>query len=365
MKDIMFFLVILLPISLFAEYQGEFISIDNVKLDDSEFLIDTTSEKPLDFENYPIGKASFDNDAKISINYSLNVGTDVLNPTFELKYNNNRIDYSEETTSTLSFSLSEIFTTVPIENSETFKVDLVMSYDTSLSQNQTKTTSFTFYYDTLAPSKASNLKLVGGDKSINVSWEYPSDEDETQIDKVVIYYKDSEADNYSQKEATSLSTEYKLIDLINEHEYSVYIKLYDLAGNESENSEELTAIPVPVDDFYKYYRKSGGKEDGGYCFIATAAYGSYDNGMVKILRNFRDAYLPQAFIDTYYKYSPPIANIIAKSKVLSFLMRILLEPFVIYADFFLYATMLFKFLLLFMFMLLLFVKVKLRRIYYV
>ncbi len=364
MKTTIFFLVILFQISLFAEYRGEFISINNVKLDDSEFLIDTTAEKPLDFENAPIGKESFDKDLKISVNYSLNVGTDVLNPTFELKYNGNRIDYSEETSTTLSFVLSEIFTTVPIENSGEFKIDLVMSYDTSLSQDQSKTTSFTFHYDTVAPSKASNLRLIAGDKSINISWEY-ANVDESEIDKVVIYYKDSESDSYTQKEATSLSTEYKLVDLINEHEYSVYIKLYDLAGNESENSEELTAIPVPVDDFYKYYRKSGGKEDGGYCFIATAAYGSYDDGMVKILRNFRDAYLPQVFIDTYYKYSPPIANIIAKSKVLSFLTRILLEPLVLYANFFLYASILFKFLLLFMLMLLLFVKTKVRRIYYV
>ncbi len=365
MKKIIFLLIIVFSVSLFAEYRSEIVTINNVKLDDSEFLIDTTAEKPLDFEKFPIGKESFDKDLKISVNYSLNAGSDVLNPEFELKYNGNRVDYSEELSSALSFNLSKIFTSVPIKNSETFKVDLVVTYDTSITQDQTKTISFTFHYDTVPPGKAKNLKLVAGDKSINVSWDYEDGVDDKEIDKVVIYYKDSEESEYSEKEATSLSTEYKIKDLVNEHEYSVYVKFYDLAGNESENSEELTAIPVPVDDFYKYYRKSGGKEDGGYCFIATAAYGSYDDGMVKILRNFRDAYLPQAFIDTYYKYSPPVANIIAKSKVLSFITRILLEPFVLYANFFLYAGFAFKFLMLFMFMALLFVKIKAGRIYYV
>ncbi len=73
---------------------------------------------------------------------------------------------------------------------------------------------------------------------------------------------------------------------------------------------------------------SGG---GGGCFIATAAYGSPMQPYVKILRKFRDRFLldnivGKAFIDFYYKYSPPIADFIAKNADLRKIVRISLLP---------------------------------------
>ena len=72
---------------------------------------------------------------------------------------------------------------------------------------------------------------------------------------------------------------------------------------------------------------------GGGCFIATAAYGSYFAPYVKILRNFRDMVLltnsaGQAFVDWYYRTSPPIADFIAKSEFLKGSVRIMLLPLV-------------------------------------
>jgi len=68
------------------------------------------------------------------------------------------------------------------------------------------------------------------------------------------------------------------------------------------------------------------KSSGGGCFIATAAYGSYLQKDVQILRNFRDKYLltnnlGRNFVRTYYKYSPPIANYIANHKYIRLLVR--------------------------------------------
>lgn len=62
------------------------------------------------------------------------------------------------------------------------------------------------------------------------------------------------------------------------------------------------------------------------CFIATAAFGSDQAGEVVILRSFRDEVLPEssfgeALVLLYYRFSPPIANLIAKSLLLRATIR--------------------------------------------
>jgi len=75
----------------------------------------------------------------------------------------------------------------------------------------------------------------------------------------------------------------------------------------------------------------GGGNDDDRCFIATAAYGSPLEPHVKILREFRDTYLlsnsmGQGFVDAYYRYSPPIADFIAKHNALRSVVRVGLMP---------------------------------------
>lgn len=77
---------------------------------------------------------------------------------------------------------------------------------------------------------------------------------------------------------------------------------------------------------------SGGSKSG--CFIATAAYGSYLDPHVKVLRSFRDDVLLQsrmgtAFVKFYYKHSPPIADYIAQHESLRMLFRLLLTPVIL------------------------------------
>jgi uncharacterized repeat protein (TIGR01451 family) len=75
----------------------------------------------------------------------------------------------------------------------------------------------------------------------------------------------------------------------------------------------------------------GDDSSGGPCFIATAAYGTPMAGEIDTLRALRDTYLLNnalgtAFVDTYYRVSPAIANVIAQSPALASVMRLTLTP---------------------------------------
>lgn len=74
-------------------------------------------------------------------------------------------------------------------------------------------------------------------------------------------------------------------------------------------------------------------DGGGGCFIATAAYGSLMEPHVKILREFRDSFLLKSsfgkfFVNLYYEYSPPIADIIANNDNFRRIVRLGLLPLV-------------------------------------
>ena len=73
------------------------------------------------------------------------------------------------------------------------------------------------------------------------------------------------------------------------------------------------------------------EEAGGWCFIATAAYGTPMVEEIQILREFRDEYLltnplGKALVNIYYRVSPPIAEFITEHPVLKPLVRVGLLP---------------------------------------
>jgi hypothetical protein len=109
-----------------------------------------------------------------------------------------------------------------------------------------------------------------------------------------------------------------------------------------ENSAIVSAVDAPfesaapvqssitIDDIYEDALDAA---DDGNCFIATAAYGSYLEPEVKVLRAFRDEYLltnapGRAFVAWYYRTSPPFAAALRSSDTGRTLVRAGLAPLI-------------------------------------
>ncbi|MEJ2657137.1 MAG: hypothetical protein P8012_08055, partial [Desulfobacterales bacterium] len=103
----------------------------------------------------------------------------------------------------------------------------------------------------------------------------------------------------------------------------------DADGKQDGTISDPGAVALASDPLSSPSADSG----GGGCFIATAAYGSKMEPHVKLLRDFRDKFLlnnsfGKHFIQSYYTYSPPIADLIAKHDSLRAIVRVSLIPVV-------------------------------------
>jgi uncharacterized repeat protein (TIGR02543 family) len=115
---------------------------------------------------------------------------------------------------------------------------------------------------------------------------------------------------------------------------------YDFSGWSGSASGTTNPITIAMDSdksiTANFSPEKKESEKKNPCFIATAAYGSPLHPHLDVLRDFRDKYLiptkaGRAFVNLYYKYSPSVANLIAKHKALKVMVRVSLLPLVAFS----------------------------------
>ncbi|HDT11864.1 MAG TPA: hypothetical protein ENN58_03910, partial [bacterium] len=229
------------------------------------------------------------------------------------------------------------------------------------------TSAFTIIFDNIPPSAPNNAETEGGDKRIVLiitppfkersNEEYEKigkyhiilngifDRDGDEIETSVEYITSVKDQEYDADWKVSLSGKDGL-ELINndnnleKYIYSLTISAEDVAGNhDPEKWIKTYGSAITTFGFWSYYKAEGGKEDGGFCFIASAGFGSYNHHYVKILRNFRDIYLEnfalgKYLIKQYYSIGHYPAHLIEKYPALKPVIKVFLFPFVLTAWFF-------------------------------
>lgn len=138
---------------------------------------------------------------------------------------------------------------------------------------------------------------------------------------------------------TPSSTQTRIGGLNNYQTYHFAVLSVDNYGNAA-SSPVIDAVPQPTEDLWRRYRDQGGGPGG--CFIATAAFGSYENRWVYVLRDFRDQVLlahdsGRSFVEWYYEHSPRAAAWIAEHGWARALTRVALAPLIAAAWFWLYV----------------------------
>jgi subtilisin family serine protease len=111
--------------------------------------------------------------------------------------------------------------------------------------------------------------------------------------------------------------------------FSFGVRAVNVEGEEDKN--RFVAIVQLMPQLF------GGAGDDDICFIATAAFQDVEAPQVVRLREFRDRFLlpnawGRAFVDAYYRHSPPLAEWLKKHRLISAGVRVALLPVVGCAD---------------------------------
>ena len=214
-----------------------------------------------------------------------------------------------------------------------------------------RVTSFSEFV--LATEESTLIELVSftataTDEGVLLAWETASEIDNAGFN---IWRKDGAEGEFVQitdslipaQGSPTLGAAYSYNDYTAEPGTTYRYRLEDIDTKGKSTFHDTTEVQITLDG------TSSGADaaTGDRCFIATAAYGSYLDPHVKVLRDFRDAYLltnapGRAFVRLYYRLSPPAADFIAEHEVLRASVRIALLPLVGFGAFMVKTSLMVK-----------------------
>ena len=183
-----------------------------------------------------------------------------------------------------------------------------------------------------APAELQALKIT--DRSVKGSFVAPGDDlmsgtvSGYQVRYLVAGEIDKDNFARAQLASTSISPEdpgqvqlFEVNELVPRTQYTIAVRAYD----ECRNYGPLKTFNVITKE-----REVG---EVGWCFVATAAYGSVMEKDVEMLRRFRDRFLRthaagELLVETYYTFGPALARLIGPSDTMRRAARAGLAPIV-------------------------------------
>jgi hypothetical protein len=119
------------------------------------------------------------------------------------------------------------------------------------------------------PSAPSLTSASSGEQALNVRWDAPNAGSNESYEAQASVDPNFLATSVIRSSGRVTGTEVRITRLENNVTYTVRVFAFSDADNQSDPSNAVTGIPLPVNDFWEAYQAAGGREEGG-CATGTA-----------------------------------------------------------------------------------------------